>query len=906
MPDRPTRGEWAQHVRPRLARLQLTGAREAEIIEELSQHLEQRYEELRAEGTKDAEARRLAVDELLEPGVLAEQMRPLRQAHVTPPVTPGAPRSVLVQDLWQDLRYAARMLVKQRVFGAAAVLTLALGIGANSAMFALVDATLLRSLPLPSPDRLVMVWERTDNSPRGRVSPLNVRDWNQRNRTLDMAPFLPGVGAMVMSGADGTAETVPRQWVGAGVFDVLGITPVIGRTFSAADDTAGAYVVILSEAFWRTRFNSDPTIVGRDIRLDGSPYTVVGVAPQEAQLLGRTSIWALLSFQGIPAAARSAYFTQVIGRLKPGVSREAASADMAVVAEGLANEYPQTNKGRGVTLDPLEDAVIGTELRQTAVLFLGVVGFVLLICCANVASLLMTRATVRRRELALRSALGADRSRVIRQLMTESLLLSVLGSILGLAIGAAILDVAPSVIPRDLLPAAVTLTFDGRVLGFCAVTALLVGLLFGLAPAWQATEFSPAQAIASGSRTVTGRGGKVRAMLVAGEVAMAVVLLFGAGLLLRTLAELERVERGYRADQVLTMIVDPLGSRYPTQATLLQFYDAVEQAVRTRPGIRNVGWASTLPLDPSYEGRSSFDIVGDAAWPESQRPTADYQIVSPTFFETLDLPVVTGRAFNDRDTRDTPAVCMVNEAFVKHQLHGRSPIGLRLAIRPTTAAQAPAVIREIVGVARQIKGRLDETEDLLQIYVPMAQDAAGDMFMLVRPASGEAHSLAPSVRAAIASVDREQLVSVRDVATLDDVAWEGTARYRFRAVLVMTFAVLALLLAMVGVFGVLAYSVEQRVRDVGVRRALGATTSDVLRFVVGGAVRVIAAGAVIGLILSVGFGRVLRTMLFGVEPLDATTFGAVAIVLFFTALLSIAGPAWRVSRIDPVTALRSD
>ena len=899
--------DWTPHLRARLNGLRLSATREAEIIEELSQHLDQRYEERRGAGTSDIDARRLAIEELLEPGALANHMQSLRQAHVPPPITAGAPRRFLFGDLWQDLRYTARTLRKERGFGAAAVLTLALGIGANSAIFALVDATLLRPLPFADPERLVMVWERSETSLRGRVAPLNLLDWNERNRTFDvLAGFIPNVGGMVMSGADGTAETVSRQWVTARIFDVLGVKAIAGRTFLLSDDSQRANVVVLSEAFWRTRYNADPGVVGRDIRLDGSPYTVVGVVPNEAQVIGRASLWAMISIQGAPPAARSAYFAQVIGRMKPGVTLQGADVDLAAVAEGLAREFPKTNAGRGVTLEPMHDAVIGSELRQTSMLFVGVVGFVLLICCANFANLLLTRATVRRRELAMRSALGADRHRVIRQLLTESLVLSIVGGGVGLAVGAAILNIAPGLIPEDLLPAAVTLNLDGRVVAFCAATALLVGLLFGLAPAWQATEFSLAQVIGSDSRTATGRGGRIRGLLVAGEVATAVVLLVGAGLLLRTVLEVVNVDRGYRAESVLTMLVDPLGSRYRTEASLLQFYEAVEQEAMALPGVHSVAWASTLPLGPSYAGRSYFEIVGDPPVDESERPTADYQIVSPAYFRTLDLPVVTGRGFNDRDSRDSVPVCIVNEAFVRGYLQGRSPIGLRVAIRPTTSAQEPSVVREIVGVARQVKGRPDETEDLVQIYVPLGQDTMDDIFMVVRPRSGSADALAPSVRAAIARVDKEQLVSVRSVMTLEDVAWEATARYRFRAVLVMTFATLALLLAMVGVFGVLAYSVEQRVREVGVLRALGATTSDVLRVVVGSAVRVIATGAVIGLALSMAFGRLLGAMLFGVQPLDPMTFAAVAIVLVFTATVSIAGPALRATRIDPVIALRGD
>jgi putative ABC transport system permease protein len=752
-----------------------------------------------------------------------------------------------------------------------------------------------------------MVWEQHATSQREGVSPLNLRDWNERNRSFDlMAGFVDSVGGMVMSGGDSTAETVPRQWVTAGIFQALGVQAIVGRTFLASDDSRRSRVVVLSEPFWRARFNADPSVVGRDIRLDGSPYTVVGVVPRESELLGRSSIWALVPIQGAPPGARTAYFLRVIGRLKNGVTLEAARADLAAVTAGLAREHPQTNKGRGASLEPLHDAAIGSELRLTSMLFLGVVGFVLLICCANVANLLLARATVRMRELAIRSALGAGRPRVIRQLLTESLVLSGIGGSLGVGVGAAILRIAPSVIPEGLLPGAVTLTFDARVLAFCASAALLVGLLFGLVPAWQATGVSPAQAIASGSRTATGRGGRIRSLLVVGEVATAVVLLCGAGLLLRTLLAVESVDPGYRAKRVLTMMIDPLGSRYPTPASLHQFFEEVEREIRALPGVRSVGWASTLPLGPSDAGQTTFEIVGDPPAEESQRPTADYQIVSPTYFATLDLPVVAGRGFTDRDTSDGVPVCIVNEAFIRRHLNGRSPIGLRLALRSSGQAQAKPRVTEIVGVARQVKGRPDEGEDFMQIYVPLAQNLRDDIYLLVRPISARAEDLSRPVRAALARVDKEQLVSVREVMTLDDVAWEATARHRFRAVLVMTFAGLALVLAMVGVFGILANVVQQRVRDFGVRRALGASTSDVFGVVIGNAARVIAAGVLIGLALSAILTRLLASVLFGVRPLDPMTFASVATGLALTAALAAAIPAWRATRIDPAVALRTE
>jgi putative ABC transport system permease protein len=807
---------------------------------------------------------------------------------------------------WQDLRYAARILGKQPVFGAAVVLTLALGIGANSAIFALVDATLLRGLSLPDADRLVAIWERTPTSPRANVSAPNLYDWKTRSHTFeDMALFTPNVGGMVMSGIGDAAETVSRQWVSAGVFDVLGITAIAGRTFTADDVRARVAVVVLSEAFWRTRFNADPSVVGRAIRFDGTSHTVVGIVGQEAQMIGRASMWALAwnRYPEVPAPElRGSRSSRAVGRLKPGVTIAAARSDLAAIAADLAREFPDTNAGRGITLERLDEAVIGRELRQTSLLFLGVVGLVLLICCANVANLLLTRAMGRRRELALRSALGADRFRIVRQLLTEALLLSAIGGGVGLCLGAAILRIAPSIVPADLLPAGVTLAFDMRIAAFCALTALLVGLLFGLAPAMQATQLSSARVIGADGRTTTARRGRLRAALVMGQVATAVVLLVGAGLLLRTVVNLEMVDRGYHAESALTMIVDPPG--WPPDA-LLRFYGDVERAALARPGVRSVAWASTVPLGRSYQGLTAFEMVGDPVTDGRPRPTADYQVVSPAYFETLDLPVVAGRRFDQRDTQQSALVCMVNEAFVRKYLRGRSPIGSRVAITVNASPATLSTIREIVGVARQVKGRPDESEDLLQIYVPLAQEIVGDIFMIVRPTSGSASVLSSSIRSAFAEVDKGQVVSVRTEMTLDDVAAQTTARYRFRAILVMTFAALALALAMIGVFGVLAYAVEQQVREIGVRRAVGATTADVLRLVVGSAAAMIGTGAAAGLAMSIALGRLVASMLFGVEPLDALTFAAATLVLAATAVVSVAGPAWRVTRIDPLRALRT-
>jgi putative ABC transport system permease protein len=871
-----------------------------EIDEELALHVESRTRELIARGMDPKTAREVAVSRLGDIDSLKKTMRSLgrkrdREMSVT----------LWIDELRNDLKTAFRQLKHSPGFTLVATLTLALGIGANSAIFALVDATLLRPLPYGVPDRLVAIWESTAKNAKGYVSPLNMIDWNTRSRTFEkIAGFAPGVGGMVMAGADGNAETVSRQWVTAGIFDVLGVTPIAGRTFTAEDEAKRANVVVLSEPLWRARFNSDPGLIGRELRLDGMNFTVVGVVPKDFELLGQTSMWAMRPFVNLPPRVRAAYMLQVVGRMRPGVSIQAAESDLGAVAAGLAGEFPETNKGRGVTLEGLHTSMIGSDLRLTSMLFLGVVGFVLLICCANVASLLLARATVRVRELAVRSALGAGRSRIIRQLLTESVVLSLLGGVLGTAVGAAILSGAPSLLPQGLLPPTVTLTFDMRLVAFCAATALLVGLIFGVMPALKATEFSSAEVIASNSRSVTGTGGRLRGLLVSGEVATAVLLLFGAGLLLRTLMAVDSFDRGYRAESVLSMLLDPLGSKYPTPESLQQFFDQVETEIAAVPGVAGVAYSSELPLDVFGDAGLSYEIVGDPALTDAQRPRTEAQAVSATYFSTLDLPILAGRAFERSDKRGSPPVCIVNETFAR-SLAGRPAVGQRVAVRPASAPEAKPTECEIVGVARQVKRRPDELKDFVQMYVPLAQNLSDDVFLVIRPASGRAEALTPAVRAAISRIDTEQLVSVRDIRTLEDIAWTVTGRHRFRAALVVAFAALALVLAMVGVFGILAYSVQQHVRDFGVRRALGATTNDILRLVMVNAARVIATGAAIGLVLSAVFGRLIEKMLFGVRPLDPATFALVAIVVGITAVLAIAGPAWRAVRIDPASALRN-
>jgi len=908
--------EWTNELRERLARLSLAPERAAEIEEELSQHLDERHAELLAEGHDAAEARRIALAELDAPLALAPQLAPLRQARQPEPAPSGAAVRRGWAGLAHDLRHAARVLRAQPLFTLVAVLTLALGIGANAAMFAVVDASLLRPLPLPEPDRVLAIAERTASETHANVSPLNLRDWRQRSRTFaHLGATQDGVGGMVMTGADGEAEMVSRQWVTAGIFEALGLRAIVGRTFSEDDDRAGRNAVVLNESFWRARYGADPAIVGTEVRLDGEMFTIVGVVPSSAEIIGRSNLWGLAPLQSMGERMRGVYFLRAYGLLAPGASIDAATAELAAIADTLAAEHPATNAGRGVAIDPLQTRVVGEDLRRTALLFLAVVGFVLLICCANVASLMLARAGARSRELALRAALGASRARIVRQLLVESALLAAAGGAAGLLVGAGILALAPWLVPDGLLPPTVAPTLDVRVVGFCALATVLVGLAFGLLPAWQATAGSPARIIASETRGSTAGGGRLREWVVIGEVATAVALLVGAGLLLRTLLAVEGVDRGYRASGVLTLLVDPISDRYPTPADLLRFYDAVEGEVSALPGVERVAWATTRPLGGSSFGSAFVSVDGLPVTEGDRRRTADYQIVSNGYFSAVDLPLVAGRAFDARDGSDSAPVAIVNEAFVQHHFAdaGADPqarlaaaLGRRVAVRLSARPDAEVVQRVIVGVARQVKARPDEREDFVQVYVPLAQNPVDDIFLFVRTPSGDAGALADGVRRAIGRIDTERLVGIRDVLTLDGVVAEATARHRFRAVLVAAFAGVALLLAMVGVFGALACSVQQRARDSGVRLALGAAPRDVFRVVLRDAGRMLALGIALGVAVAAVFGQWLSGVLYGVQPLDPPTLLGALSLLLAAAGAALALPAWRASRVDPVVVLRGE
>ena len=807
-----------------------------------------------------------------------------------------------LDDRRTDIRFALRQLRRAPGFSVVAVLTLALGIGANSAIFALADAALLRPLPFPDPERLVMLWERRADGTRGTVNPVEFLDWSDRNRGFEgMAAVL--ATSRTMTKLDGSVEQIEGQAVSTRFFDVLGVRAIAGRTFQASDEAAPGSVVVLGEGFWRERFGADPAVVGRVLAMDIQPATVIGIVPADMEtraLAGtrRAAIWTILSNSPDRGPAqRYAHYMPVFGRLRAGVTLDAAAADMNAIADAIALESPATNRGHGVTLEPLRDALISRELRLTTLLLLAVVGFVLLLCCANVANLFMSRTAARARELAVRSAVGAGRPRILAQLLTESLVLAALGGVTGLALGAAILRIAPSIIPPGLLPGAVSLGFDSRVVAFCGVAALAVAFMFGFAPAWQATSRSLLQTF--GGRGTTAHGARFRAVLAGAEVAVAVLLLCGAGLLLRTLAMLDRVDPGHRAGDAVTAIINLQMTSSPEARQ--RFYADAEREIAALPGVRSVAWGSGVPLAGWWYGQS-FEVVGDPPRVQADRDTATYQMVSASHFSTFGIPVLRGRGFTRADTAEGVQVALVNEEFVRRHLGGREPLGMRIAVNALTQRAAP--VREIVGVVGHVKGLPDQLEPEPQIYVPIQQDAWWSATLVVRPATGSAAALTAAVQAAVSRVDKTRTLT--RILTLGEIERAATARWRFRAQLVGTFAVLALAVALIGVFGVLAYSVEQRTREFGVRMALGASRGDVLTLMMSNAARIIGAGSIVGLGAAALLAQSVATLLFGVKPLDPVTFAAAAGVIALTAAAATISPAWRASRIDPVVTFRND
>jgi putative ABC transport system permease protein len=811
-----------------------------------------------------------------------------------------------MEALLQDFRYAARTLRKAPGFTALVVLTLALGIGANSAIFSVVDGVLLRSLPFAEPERLVMFGTtRHDEEPQaGTLSPPDFMSLRENTRAFaDVVAFTSGGGALT---GGGEPEHIEVVWVSAGFFELLGAQPALGRGFLPEENQPGnTEVAVLSHQLWQQSFGADPGIVGATVTVNGITRTVVGVAPPGFSFPENRPLWAPLpyseSFSSETAQNRRAQYLSVLGRIRPGTTLEQARAEVSTLAARLEQEFPETNTGIRLAVLPLHEVMVG-KVRTPLLILLGAVGLVLLIACANVANLLLARAAARQGEMAVRAALGAERGRLVRQLLTESLLLGLLGGVLGLLLaswGTALLTtLQPEGIPR-----LENIAVDGTVVAFTAAVALLTSLLFGLVPALQATRTDLAAMLKEGGRgALPGRQGqRTRSLLVVAEMALAVMLLIGAGLLLRSFLELQRVDPGFRPEQTLAVDLSLPSRNYPEEHQRVAFYQALLERLRALPGVHEVGAVSILPM---ANGRMAitFDVEGREPAPPGEEPVLEVRVATPGYFGAVGIPLRRGRVFTDADHTAAPQAVLLNETAAQRYFPGEDPIGRRILLgwTPTEGRHAGGEVVGIVGDVRQ----LGPGEDFLpEVYLPHAQVPQVGMSVVLR-AAADPLALAGAIRAEVRAVDPNLPIS--SLRTLDQVVSRAVAQPRFYMLLLSIFAVVALVLAAIGIFGVMAYMVAQRTREIGIRIALGAEPSAVRHMVVGRALRLTIGGVVIGGLGALALTRVLESLLYGVSTTDPLTFVAVGILLSGVALLASYLPARRATHVDPMIALRAE
>jgi predicted permease len=807
-----------------------------------------------------------------------------------------------MKTLLQDLRYGLRMLLKNPGFTLVAVVALALGIGANSAIFSVVNSLLLRPLPFEQPGRLVQVWEA--NAQRGQLevpaSFPNFADWRDQNHVFEQTVAYSDWSFNLT----GTAE--PERIRGAVVsptfFSTLGIKPILGRTLLPDEDQPGKDLsVVISQSLWRRRFNSDPNVVGKTVDLNGKSFTVVGVLARTADLPGLsddTELWAPVS-HGFGFTNRRGHYLNVIARLKPGVSEAQAQADMNQIAAALSRQYPEANADRGVRIVPLQEQVVG-DVRPALLVLLGAVVFVLLIASTNVANMLLARASARQKEIAIRTALGAGRWRLVRQLLTESLLLSLVGGTIGLLLALWGVDLLVAFGPADL-PRVKEVAMDGRVFAFTFAVSLVTGLVFGLVPALQSSRPELNETLKEGGRSATGGAGRrrVRSLLVVTEIALSLVLLIGAGLLLRSFFRLRAVNPGFNPQNVLTMQLDLNGPNYKGGAPLTAFHDQLLDRVKTLPGVEAVATGSAVPVAPDAGfWRLSFAIEGQAPDP-ANRPVAFYNGVSPDYFRTMQIPVLRGRVFDEHDVKKSQGVVIVNETLARKYFPGADPIGQRITLSDENPKEEDWAA--VVGVVKDTKPRELSGEPVAEMYMPYAQQPEPNMALMIRTA-GRPDAVAAAVRREVLALDRDQ--PVYSVRPLPAVMSEAVATPRFRTSLLGVFAALALVLAVVGIYGVMSYAVTQRTHEFGIRMALGAQASDVLKLVVGYGMALALAGVLTGLVASFAVTRVMSGLLYGVTPTDPLTFACISLLLVAVALLACLVPARRAAKVDPMVALR--